>query len=404
MPSPINVIYVCQQNPWRLNGGALIRNYWFIRGLAERYRVHVITADNAKSPVPADFAARCASISRFPRAGGKTAPLRRLGGMLRPAASYYTSGTVSAAMKARVLELTRVPRTVAFVDLNVIEAVRPYPMPVVYQAHNAEAEHLRRRASTEASRPVRAFVRLDAARLQRIERELVRRSLAVAVCSAADRDDLSSMVPAARQKMLVAPNGVDLQRYEAVAGSRGDGRTVLITGSYDWRPNIVGLMWFLDEVLPVLRRLVGSDELRIRVAGRMSAALAARIDALPLMTASPNPADMRTELGAATVVAAPIRSSSGTRLRILEAWAAGRPVLTTTAGAFGLDYAGGDDVAIADDPRTFAHALVRLMSDEAEQQRLRTHASERARHYAWPLILERFLRESEPFLETVSLI
>lgn len=404
MPVPINIVYVCQQNPWQLNGGALIRNYWFIRGLAERYHLHLVTADDPNSPVPAEFAGLCASISRFPRPAGLTARLRRLGGMLHPGASYYTSGTVSAAMKARVLELTRVARIVTFVDLNVVEAVRPYRVPVVYQAHNAEAEHLRRRASIETSRPVRAFVRLDAARLRCIERELVRRSLAVAVCSAADRDDLSSLVPSARQKMLIAPNGVDLERYEAVARSRGDGRTVLITGSYDWRPNIVGLMWFLDEVLPVLRTLVGSDDLRIRVAGRMSAALAARIDALPLMAASPNPKDMRTELGAATVVAAPIRSSSGTRLRILEAWAAGRSVLTTTAGAFGLDYAAGDDIVIADDPRTFANALVRLMSDEAEQQRLRAHASERARQYAWPVILERFLRESEPFFEAVPLV
>lgn len=396
----MNVVYVCQQNPWRLNGGALIRNYWFIRGLAERYRVHLVTADDPAVPVPSDFAPYCASISRFPRPSGIAARLRRLGGMLRPAGSYYTSGSVSSAMKVKVFERSRAPSTVTVVDLNVVDAARPYRVPLVYQAHNAEAEHLQRRASIETSGLVRAFVRFDAARLRRIERELVRRSLAVAVCSAADRDDLTGLVPAARGKMLIAPNGVDLSRYAAVARSSGDGKTVLITGSYDWRPNIAGLTWFLEHVLPLLTSLVAPDELRVRVAGRMSAALAARINALPLMTASPNPPDMRTELEAATIVAAPIRSSSGTRLRILEAWAARRAVLTTTAGAFGLNYTAGEDIAIADDPGAFADGLVRLMADRGERERISARASHRAQDYAWPTIIERFLRESEPFFES----
>ncbi len=137
-------------------------------------------------------------------------------------------------------------------------------------------------------------------------------------------------------------------------------------------------------------------DVRVRVAGRMSAGLAARIDAQPLMSASPNPADMRSELQAATIVAAPIRSSSGTRLRILEAWAARRPVVTTTAGAFGLEHTPGVDVAIADDPTVFARTLVSLMRDAQHRELLAERAFERVQDYAWPVIMRRFLTESAP--------
>ena len=390
-------VYVCQHDPWRLDGGALIRNYWFVRGLAQRYRVDLVTAGDPGGPIPADFAARCASITRFPAPRGVAGKATRILGMLRPDASYYTSGVVTPAMRARVTELTRSPDAVAVADLQVLDALAARTR-VVYQAHNAEAEHLARRADIEGAAPVRAFVRADAARLRTIERNFVRRASVVAACSDADRDDLARLAPEALHKTIVSPNGVDLMRYAPIAARAGDGRTVLITGSYDWRPNLVGLEWFIRDVLPRLRAHAGDGEITVRVAGRMSPALAARLDATPGMSASPHPSDMRDELAAATIVAAPIRSSSGTRLRILEAWGAGRPVVTTQAGAFGLDYRNGEDLIAQDDPESFARAIVRVMRDASERERLRARGLQRAATYAWPLIIDRFLDESAPLL------
>ena len=395
-------VYVCQHDPWRLDGGALIRNYWFVRGLAERHRVDVVTAGDPTQPVPADFVQRCASISRFPAPTGNEGRLLRFGTMLRPKSSYYSSGVVTTPMRARVAELLREPESVAVVDLKVLAAL-PERTPFVYQAHNAEAHHLARRAETETSRLLRGFVTLDAARLRAIETDVLRRARVVAACSAADRDDLARLAPESRHSIVVAPNGVDLERYAPLAATQGDGRTILITGSYDWRPNIAGLEWFLQRVLPALQRSMRDGVLRVRVAGRMSAALAARLDATPGVAAARNPHDMRDELRAATIVAAPILSSSGTRLRILEAWAAGRPVVTTQAGAFGLDYRDGDELIAVDDAGAFANAIVRVMRDRAERDRLRQRALARVAAYGWPVILERFLDDSAPLLNVRQL-
>ena len=390
-------VYVCQHDPWRLDGGALIRNYWFVRGLAERYRVDLVTAGDPAQTVPDDFAARCASITRCPSPRSSAGKAMRLLGTLRRGASYFTSGVVTHAMRARVAELADSREAVVVADLQVLDALPP-AVRIVYQAHNAEADHLARRAEIERQPAIRAFVRADAARLRTIESALLRRASVIAACSDADRDDLARLVRAARDKTLVAPNGVDLVRYAPVATTRGDGRTVLITGSYDWRPNLAGLEWFIQRVLPLLRAQTCDAQIDVRVAGRMSRALAARLDATPGMSASPNPLDMREELAAATIVAAPIRSSSGTRLRILEAWGAGRPVVTTPAGAFGLACRDGEDLLAADAPEAFASAIVHLMRDAAQRERLREGGLQRAQTYSWPAIIDRFVTQSAPLL------
>ena len=391
-------VYVCQHDPWRLDGGALIRNYWFVRGLAQRYRVDLVTAGDPAEPIPAEVAAMCASVWRCPSANGTAGKVGRAAGMLRPRESYYSSGVVTHAMRARVRELVRGGDAIAVVDLKVLGALGRCAVPVIYQAHNAEGDHLARRAEIERSALTRTFVRVEAARVRAIERNLLRRAAVVAACSQADRDDLECLAPGARERILVAPNGVDLDRYAEVAAREGDGRTVLITGSYDWRPNVVGLEWFVEKVLPQLRASAGGGDIEVRVAGRMSGALAARLAATPGMSASRNPADMRDELRAATIVAAPIRSSSGTRLRILEAWAAGRPVVTTPAGAFGLTYRNGEDLIATDAPDAFAAAIVRLMHDAQARSRLAQAGLHSAHAYAWPAILEHFLDESAPLL------
>ncbi len=397
----LRVAFICQQNPWKLNGGALIRNYWLVRALAERFRVDLITADDDCESVPPDFAAACASIARFPRPSGEASKRSRIAGMLRPRGSYFTSGSVTPALLHAVRKLTAAGGYAAMTDLQMRDAL-PAGLPFVYNAHNAEYELLRRRAGIEESLPARAFVAVEARRIEPLERRFLRDATFVAACSAADRDDLVRLLPAAAAKIAIVPNGVDVARFASIAAEPGDPGVILLTGSFDWRPNRVGLDWFLHRVLPALRheRAVGSFS--VRVAGRMDAALAASLDALPNVRAVPNPPDMRAELAKATLVAAAILASSGTRLRILEAWAAGRPVVTTTAGAFGLDYRDGEELLVADEAAAFARAIADVLDDRGLAGRLRTAALARVRQYAWDRIAERFLGDGEPFFERMG--
>ena len=394
----MRVVFICQWNPWRLNGGALIRNTWLLRALASRYDVDLVTADDPSSDVPPDFAAACASISRFPRMEGVAGRAVRAVEMMRPDASFYTSGSTVPALRAKVRELTSREGSVAMLDLRMIDALAGLNVPFVYNAHNTEHCLLSRRADYERQ-PVRSLLRWESARVARIEARVTGNARVVAACSENDRRELLELAPQASERILVVPNGVDVQHYDAVANTPGESRTLLITGSFDWRPNLIGLDWFLAEVLPALRARIPNGNYTIRVAGRMGPELIERLNHVDNISAVPNPKDMRDELARACIVVAPIIASSGTRLRILEAWAAGRPVVTTTAGALGLRYRDDEELLVADSPAEFADAIVRALDDGGLRQHLRDTALLRAGDYDWGRIGADFLDQAVPLLE-----
>jgi glycosyltransferase involved in cell wall biosynthesis len=106
--------------------------------------------------------------------------------------------------------------------------------------------------------------------------------------------------------------------------------------------------------------------------------------------------DMRPWLWGAKISVVPIRIGGGTRLKIYECMAAGVPVVSTSVGAEGLRYANGADIVLADDPRAFAAACVRLLSDEAARRSIAENALKRAqKEFSW----EAVSREFEAILE-----
>lgn len=375
------LLYLCLENPWHLNAGGLIRNYWLIRALAERFDVDLVTGGDPAAPVPPDFDKFCASIRRYPAPGS----LSRLARALRPDETLFTAGSVSHAMRVAVAELLRRSAYAAIVlDLNMIGAIpRSCTVPLVYNAHNCETALLRRRWRAETSLARRLATALDAVRLRPIESRVIERAVLVAACSSADVEDLGTLARIARARAVVIPNGVDTARYAPLASVRPQAGTVLVTGSFDWHPNRIGLRWFLREVVPALRAFAAAEPLQVRVAGRMDAALAAEIDAIPGVSAVPNVPDMRDELGRAQIVAAPILASSGTRLRVLEAWAAARPVVTTPEGALGLVHRDGSDLLVRSGAAPFAHAIAELLREPAHCDALAEAGLRRANAYDW---------------------
>lgn len=380
------LLYLCQQNPWRLAGGGLIRNYWIARALAQRFAVDLVTADDAHE-APEAYARHFHAIRGFARPRGPIARARRALSSVRPGASLLTAGTVTPALRAHLARATGSERYHgAIFDLNMLEALPP-GVPRIYHAHNCETALLRRRSAIERG-PARLAVALDAKRLAAIETRVLREARLVIACSDADVVDLASLDPTSRSRSIVVTNGVDIAGYATVRDERPAERSILITGSYDWRPNQLGLEWFCADVLPALRSIAGGRFFAVRVAGRMSAEYARKIARHPPIVAVPNPVEMKDELGRASVVVAPILASSGTRLRILEGWASSRPVVTTPQGAFGLAYTNDRDLIVREsaDPHGFAAALWRVLDDSVEQAAVAKAGFERALGYDWPTL------------------
>lgn len=378
------VLVLCGQAPWLRNGGALLRNYWMIDALSRAYAVDLVVADEP-GPIPPGFAALLDDYASFPRAASERGGLGRLVRAAMPRESSLTAGWTSPALREYVANrLGRHPYAAIQVDLPMQGALpRRDAIPIVYNAHNCESALLARRAATEPPH-ARAALMFDERRVRRQERTLGMRAALVAACAHQDLHDFERFVPGVRAKTAIVPNGVDVRFYEPIRSAPSEPQTVLISGSMDWRPNVLGLRWFLRRVLPRLRARV--PEVIVRVAGRMNVDLVVELQRYPNVEAVPNPPSMEPYLAAATAVAAPIVASSGTRLRILEAWAAGRAVMTTGAGAFGLDCTPGRELMIRDEPAAFADGLASMLVSPALRASLVETAAARVEAYDWQTI------------------
>jgi glycosyltransferase involved in cell wall biosynthesis len=140
---------------------------------------------------------------------------------------------------------------------------------------------------------------------------------------------------------------------------------LLLLGGMHWPPNAEGLRWFLSEIWPQVKRRVPAAQLRVIGKDPPGAALAAEDVHAPGYVA-----DTMPYWRGSRVFIVPLRAGGGMRVKILDAWAHGLPVLATSIGAEGIDYTDGQDILIADEPAAFAEAICRLLTDDALAERI----------------------------------
>lgn len=187
----------------------------------------------------------------------------------------------------------------------------------------------------------------------------------VIACSNRERDLLAEMCPGAR--IAVVPNCVDTESYLPVEND--DGATVLFIGAMDWLPNRDAIEFLRTRILPPLRALAPMATLT--VAGRNpSSHLRRRLAGIPGLRFAGAVEDTRPLLARAAAFVAPLRIGSGTRIKILEAAAMAKPIVSTTLGAEGLDLSDGKEILLEDEPRRFARAVADLLLDPARRRAL----------------------------------
>lgn len=244
-------------------------------------------------------------------------------------------------------------------------------VPLILDCHNIEHRLLQRYAAT-ASEPLhRFYAGLEARKMSAWEIGVLRRAVTVLTCSEIDAEFARRH---GAMNVAVVPNALDLSRYSPCYES--DDGTVLFSGGMDWLPNRDAVIFFVSMILPQLRRLVTG--VRFRVAGRNpSSRFVKRIRRLAPVEFTGTVADMRSELARASVCVVPLRIGSGTRLKILEAAALGKAVVSTTLGAEGLSFRNGQEIDLRDRPEEFARAVADLLLDASRRRQM--GASARAR-------------------------
>jgi glycosyltransferase involved in cell wall biosynthesis len=232
-------------------------------------------------------------------------------------------------------------------------------------------------------------------RLLAFERHWVRRFPVCVAVSDRDAALLRAMSPTSR--VYVVPNGVDAQFFSPLGNSR-DPETLLFFGTLDYGPNADGLIWFCREVFPRLRE--SHLSVRLEVVGLNPPPRVLDLERIPGVHITGFVPDIRPKLWSATMCVVPLQVGGGTRLKILEALAAGCPVISTSVGAEGLDLVDGEHLLIADDADGFARGAIALLGSEDLRNRLaRAGRQVVAQRYDWQQIA---LRLEDACLWTAS--
>ncbi|MCP4567743.1 MAG: glycosyltransferase [FCB group bacterium] len=229
----------------------------------------------------------------------------------------------------------------------------------------------------------RSFYRDQYRKVKRLEENLDRHYGHVVTVSEEDKTRLAASYP--KDKIVVVDNGVDPAAY-ANNTSFTDRSGVVFTGSLDWHPNIDGLTDFLQNAYQLIISLF--PECQTSIVGRRPGEKLLRAVAenrgIEIMADVP---EIQPFLHRARVMIVPLRIGGGSRLKILEALAAGLPVVSTSKGAEGLNLIDGENIIIRDDPEDFAKAVVSLHKDEALHRKISVNGLELIKaRFAWDVV------------------
>jgi glycosyltransferase involved in cell wall biosynthesis len=371
--------------------GGQIRTLETLKRLHRWHEVHYVGLNYPLHPEALPRASEyCAHV--YPIAHTVPAP-RSVGFGMELFRGLYSSWPVSItryrseAMERKIEELSRREKFDAIVCdfLNSSQNMPDLASSVLFQ-HNVEAVIWKRNADTARNAAARAYFGLQAKKMYDYERETCRRVRSVIAVSESDARIMREEYGA--RKVDSVATGVDLEYFaprpaEPVAD-------LVFVGSMDWMPNIDGVKWFVEEMLPLIR--ARRPDCSLAIVGRKPDP---RIEALaaadPRIRVTGTVPDVRPFMWGSGISIVPLRIGGGTRLKIYEAMAAKVPVISTTIGAEGLDYLHGENILIADEPRDFAERCVELLSEQARQRRIAQNAWDLVNaRYSWEVVTHQF--------------
>jgi glycosyltransferase involved in cell wall biosynthesis len=272
----------------------------------------------------------------------------------------------SEAMREKIQEKLQVGRYDLIIcdGIYALTNVSETKIPIALNCHNVEYIILERYARLERNPLKKFYARIESHLMRIAERRSCYRVSLAMVCSQIDlrvlhlfREDLP---------VFVVPNVVDTDWIHPVERSSLETTdpVLLFQGSMDWYPNRDAVEYFARTILPRVR--AECPKVRFIVAGRNpSAQFIRQFKSDPMIQFTGTVSDMRPYLVAATVVIVPLRLGGGTRIKILEACAAGKPVVSTSIGAEGLNLEAGKEIILADGPVEFARSVVTMLRDPA---------------------------------------
>ena len=395
---PRRLLFLAPQVPYPPHQGTTIRNYNLMANLAEDYEVHLLCfqqeGDDPVGNTPLPRLLTVVDSTPAPKRSTTRRAITTVTSRLPDMALRLASDTYQTRLGA-LLEQYRY-------DIVQIEGIEMAPyglwlanhplwrsarvkenlpgIPIgrpalVFDDHNAEYVLQQRAWETDVRRPARwhaaAYSAIQVNKLRRYERQICQQADRVVAVSEADRDSLRALDPSLN--ITVVPNGVDLDYYAAYSRERDSQapdygpQALVFTGKMDFRPNIDAVVWFANEVLPLIQR--AEPETRFVIVGKEPHPRVQELASRPGVTVTGWVPDIRAHIAAAAVYVVPLRIGGGTRLKVLEAMAMRSAIVSTRLGCEGFPLDGQEIIIFADDAPAFADATVALLRDPARRAR-----------------------------------
>jgi len=373
--------------------GGKIRSYNILRHLARTHRVTLLgyyggPRDNSYEDTIARELPGPQTIHTSALDGsGVAQTLSYLQLMFQSAPFAVSKFTHSAVKKAVAESLGSGSFDVAVCDF--LSASQNFPAqlstPTVLFQHNVETSLWQRLAQTESNFARRFAYKMEAGKMASYERAALGRFHHIIAVSEHDRQQMLAMDPSC--SITVVPTGVDTEKYSVAPPSQANPPKIVFLGSMDWEPNIDAVQYFCRDIFPRVRSQFPAAIFQI--VGRNPHASVKQLasDFVEVSGTVPSIAEYLRE---ATLVVVPLRIGGGTRLKIFEAMATGKAVISTSIGAEGLAVQSGRDLILADEPASFAEAVLALLTDSSLRRRYEEAAAKLAVQYDWSNIVHQF--------------
>lgn len=384
----MEVLFLTPEPPYPLHGGGAFRIASLLHYFARFAQVDLLLISDSGRPagIPAGLV-RSQYVIPLPRHSRATAArylrnARRAIQGVPPLIDRVAGldGAIRQAIGGRRYDLGVVEH---FWCAPYVDLLKTCCRETVLDMHNVESV-LHQRCAAVSRGAVAAGHRRFGAASRKLERALLPRYGAVLAASEEDARTVRAIAPSTTVK--VYPNAIPWVEMPHSA----EKPRVVFSGNFEYHPNIDGVAFLVREIWPRIRekaRQAGSD-VRLRLVGRGDSFMRHLLPGGDTGIEVTGPVeDARAEIAQAQVVVVPVRTGSGTRIKILEAWAAGKAVVSTPLGAEGLGSQDGRNIVLEADAERFADRVVSLLSDTAARQRLGGEGRRMFEdHYTWEVV------------------
>lgn len=388
----MNILFLSTRSPYPLISGHSLRTYHILKGAAQNHNVTLVTfiqlpEHELKDENLNHLRSFCKAVYPFkiPADMSRTKLATMLFLNLFSSLPFVGQKYDAPLMRQKIREIMQTEH-IDFVHVDMLPLtvyINEFKsLPRILVNHNVESVRLYRWFQTEPNPIKKAYLGLQWLKLRSFERSAMEKFDGCVVVSEIDKKLLLKM--GVKSKLFVVPNGTNTEFFKST-GKKVIDNSVLWIGHMDVHTNKDAVLYFWREIYPILQKKY--PEVKMTFVGTSPPKEIAEIDGQVRVTGFVD--DIRPYIDEAVVMVVPIRIGSGTRLKILDAMAMGKAIVSTSIGCEGINVTHGKNIMVADNPEDFANRTIELLKNANVRVNLEKSALTLAKTYDWDIIREK---------------